>query len=252
MLIQRRIAYGIIGLLIPMLLQAQQEEFNISIADKTEETGLLKRGQWQLEGGYLFNAYREGPSSDIGQLFIRYGLTKHVEVRVMTEQGHGRDRYIEETVQSNYPLSAGIKIKLLKNHRVLPDMTLVGYLHLPFTAHNKMQSLYWSPIVFMAFQHRLSDKWSIDYNLGGQQEAYGTTWLGICNGSVHYKITNDLETFAEYFAQYEPGETPQHNLGAGLTYSISKSIATYLAGGHSIFDHDYKYFISVGAAVKFR
>jgi len=238
-------------LLYSDFLYGQEEEFNISIADKTEETGLLEKGQWQLEGGFLYNGYKKGAASEIEQFFIRYGLSKSIEVRVMTEEGNGRDRYIEETVQSTYPLSAGVKVKLLEDHAVLPDMTLVGYVHLPFTAHTKMQTLYWSPMIFMAFQHKLSDKWSIDYNAGAQQESYGTSWSGLFNGSVHYKFTKDLETFIEYFAQYEPLVLPQHNAGAGLTYSIGKHIALYLSGGHTIFYADYNYFLSAGAALKF-
>lgn len=234
-------------------LQAQQaSEFNISIADKTEETGLLEKGQWQVEGGFLLNRYRHGASSDIGQLFIRHSISDKLEVRLLTEEGRGRDRYISETVQSTYPLAIGSKLKILENHSFLPVMTLVGYINLPFTAHSKQQSHYWSPMIFMAFQHQLSDKWSIDYNAGAQQEGFGTTWAALLNGSVHYRVTEKLESFVEYYAQYEPAGPPQHNIGGGLSLEITTHIAVYLAGGSSVFaKKETNSFYTAGIAARF-
>jgi Putative MetA-pathway of phenol degradation len=227
-----------------------KEPFDISIADKTEEPALLKKNETQLEAAFLRNYYTYDPSSSIFQGMVRYGLSNSLEVRLITEQGPGRDRYITKTTQSTYPLAAGMKVKLLENHQWLPDMTLVTYIHIPFAARKKAERLYWSPLIFMAFQHKLSEKWSLDYNAGAQQTAYGNSWAAVLNASVHYKMTDPLEIFGEYFAQYEPLEDPQHNLGGGISYVVNSWLALFVSGGSTIFSADGNYYFSGGAAVK--
>lgn len=236
---------------LPVAADGQnQSEFNISVADKTEEPALLLQNEWQLETGFLHNSYDDAPASEIAQMFLRHSVSDKIELRMLIEDGKGRDRYISKTVQATYPLAIGAKIKIQENHPQLPDMTVVGYLQLPFTAHNKAQSGYWSPMIFMAFQHQLNDKWSLSYNAGGQQEAFGTSWSGIFNGALHYKITEKLEVFSEYFAQYEPHATPQHNIGGGATWKLSEHFAVYIAAGSSINAEQGNHFYTGGLAIK--
>jgi hypothetical protein len=225
-------------------------EMTADLPDETEETSLLQKGQWQGEFAYLYTHFSKAPNPSIGQALIRYGALSRWEFRLLVEEGYARDRYLEETVQSTYPLALSTKLALLKGHPVLPDITFVGYLKLPFTAHSREQSLYWSPIVSLAFQHKLGDKWKLDYNGGGQQEPFGKNWSAFANGSIHYKISERLETFAEYYGQYQ--NDAQHNAGIGIFYQINNYSGIYGVGGRSIASKPYNYFFSAGLAFRWR
>ena len=224
---------------------------NVDLPDETEETDLVGKGELQIETAFLFNSYKDSKKSFIGQGMIRYGLSHRLEVRMSVEDGKNRDRYINETVQSTYPLAASAKASIIKDINGLPDITLVGYIKLPFTSKTKEQTRYWSPLILAAFQNKLSEKWKLEYNWGIQQEAYSANWVWTGNVSLHYKIVKPLEVFTEYYAQYDKGSPPQHNVGGGLAYQINKALEVYVAGGSTVHYEESNYFMNGGLAVRF-
>ena len=226
------------------------DEMNVDLPDETEETDLVKKGQWQLETSVLYNTYKTDKASLIGQALLRYGVSQALELRLLVEDGRQRDTYITSTVQSTYPLAASAKVLLLKDKRGLPDIAFISYLKLPFTSRTKEQQNYWSPIFLLAFQNEWDNKWKLEYNVGAQQEAYSTSWAALGNIALHYKIIDPLEVSAEYYAQYQPGEAPQHNIGAGLAYEWSKHIEIYASAGTTIFYNEANHFINAGIAVR--
>lgn len=250
------------GFALPYTATAQHEqqappqkavltEMNVDMPDETVETDLVEPGQLQAEAAFLYNRFRQASHARIGQLLLRYGVSKRLELRALAEDGCQRDRYMEETVQSTYPLAIGAKLVLLKDHGpLLPDLTLVATLKLPFTSRSGEQAAYWSPIFLLAFQNKLGENWKLEYNAGLQQEAYSTDWLWLANASLHRKIAKPLEVFAEYYAQYAPGEAPQHNLGGGLAWQLSNHTEVYVSGGSTIDYAEHNHFFSGGIAFR--
>ncbi len=223
---------------------------NVDLPDETEETDLVKKGQWQFETAVLYNAYKKEKSSHIGQGMVRYGVSHNLELRLLVEDGKQRDTYLTSTVQSTYPLAASVKVLLLEDKKGLPDIALVSYLKLPFTSRTKAQQRYWSPIFLAAFQNKWGTKWKLEYNAGIQQEAYSTSWAWLGNASLHYKLAEPLELFAEYYAQYQSKESPQHNIGGGLAYEWGKYVEIYASAGSTVFYEEANHFISTGIAVR--
>lgn len=229
----------------------KKTEMNVDMPDETEETDLVDRGQVQLETAVLCNRFRDGKPSVIGQALLRYGLSDRVEVRALLEDGRRRDQYLTETVQSTYPLAVGTKIVLLKDKPVLPDITFVGYVKLPATSRSREQAAYWSPIALLAFQHQFAgDKIKLEYNAGVQQDAFDTDWQELVNASFHYKLTQRLEAFAEYYAQFNRGEEPQHNLGGGLALEIGNRVEVYVSGGSTLRYEAANQFVAGGIAFR--
>jgi hypothetical protein len=167
------------------------------------------------------------------------------------EDGREQEKYMKETVQSTYPLAIGAKVAIIKDVKGLPDLTLVGFLKLPFTSHNSSQKAYWSPSIIAAFQNKFGgDKLKLEYNIGAQQEAYGTDWAMLVNGSLHYKLMQRLELFTEYFAQYAPGKNPQHNVGGGFAYEIGNALEVYASAGRTIYTDKSNHYFDGGVAVR--
>ena len=231
--------------------KAEESEMNVDLPEQTEGTELVDRGRWQLGTGLLYNRYQQNPSSVIGRALLRYGLLKRLELRLLVEDGKERDTYIEETVQSIYPLAASAKISLLKDVKGLPDVTLIAYLKLPFTSHSSEQKAYWSPTFVAAFENKFSDKWKIVYNVGAKQNAYDTEWQALGNLALHYKLTQKLELAAEYYAAYQPGENPSHNVGGNISYQAGKNVVVYINGGSTIFYEEQNHFFETGFAFRF-
>src|SRR5690349_317474 len=100
------------------------KEMNIDMPDETQETDIVDKGQWQLEAAYLHNIYKSGDRSSIGQALIRYGVSKHLELRLLVENGRQLEQYIVNTVQSTYPYALSAKVVVLKDVQNLPDISL--------------------------------------------------------------------------------------------------------------------------------
>ena len=247
----------ILSLCIPLLIfcfsaTAQtHNEMHVDLPDETEETSVIDRGQWQIEAAGLFNGYADTTSSTIGQFMLRYGISRKIEMRLLVEDGRNRDHYTEETVQSTYPLAIGLKAAIFEGHGLVPDITIVSYLKLPFTSHSKEQVSYWSPILLAAFENRIGDKWTIGYNVGMQQEAFSSEWVVLTNASVHYKISEPVEVFTEYYAQFSAQQLPMHNAGMGIAWQPSENVELFVSAGSTL-DHDpSNYFMNGGLAYRF-
>lgn len=229
---------------------AASTEMNVDLPDETEEASLVDKGSMQLETALLLNRYHKDASSVIGQVLLRVGLSDRVELRALLEEGKNRDTYFDQTVQSTMPLGIGSKISLVKDHHWLPDMTFVGQLCLPVTSKSSQQREHWSPILLMAFENKLSPKWKLENNAGGQQEIFSTQWVWLANGSLHYHISDPLEVFVEYYAQYGVGKSGHNNVGGGLTYQLGDNIQVYLSAGSSVGYHEPNQFAAGGIAFR--
>ena len=243
-----------VHILFPIIVCAQKKpgkliEMNVDLPDETEETDLLDQKELQVETAVVYSAYKIHPSSVIGQVLLRYGLFKKLELRLLVEDGRSRNQYMTGTVQGTAPLSASIKVPLLKDHTFFPDISLVALVSLPLTAQTKQETGYWSPLLLLAFQHK-TGKWKLEYNAGVQQLAFSTNWAITANASLHYKLNRQLELFTEYFAQFQPGEIPQHNAGGGIAFQINNWAEIYCTAASSLGQESHNWFSSAGAAFK--
>lgn len=229
---------------------AASTEMKVDLPDETEAASLVDKGSVQLETALLLNRYHQESPSVIGQVLLRVGLSDRVELRALLEEGKNRDTYFDQTVQSTTPLGIGSKISLIKDHKWLPDMTFVGQLCLPVTSKSSRQHEHWSPILLMAFENKLSPKWELEYNAGGQQEIFSSQWVWLANGSLHYHVSEPLEVFLEYYAQYGVGKSGHNNIGGGLTYQLGNDVQVYLSAGSSVGYNEPNQFAAGGIAFR--
>lgn len=229
----------------------KKDEMYVDMPDESEETNVLKKREWQFEPSFIFNKYKDGQHSSISQLLVRYGAGRRVELRLLSEQGSHLHRYMEETVQSTYPLAIGPKILLMEGEKLKPSIAFVSYLNIPVTTHGKSKD-HLTPLFLAAFQNEFSEKFKIEYNGGIQQGAFSQEWSELVNASVHYKLLDPLEVFFEFFAQYQHHTSPQNNVGGGLAYQFAKNLELYVAGGTTVRQSEYNRFIAGGLAVRIK
>lgn len=201
--------------------------------DQTEGTHAVNAGNLQIETGAFYTHFDTGEYSFTGRMQIRYGLHDHAELQLLVEDGRQRDRFIDETGQSIYPLALGTRINFLEDHPVLPNITFVGYLKLPFTNRSAEQKVYWSPTAIAAFSKEFGrqKQFEIEWNAGIKQEAYSKdiAWLG--SAALEYFLTKHFYFFGEYFAEYQKGESPNNNIDGGAAWLITDNFQIDIAAG---------------------
>lgn len=213
-----------------------RDTINADRPDQTESPHTVPKGCFQLEAGFFVNPFDSsgGRTPLIGMGVLRYGLLKHLELRLMAEDGRERDRYLEATTQGVFPLAAGAKVLLLERERgIVPQIALLGWMKLPFTSRSDEQRSYWSPQLMLAFENKVGELLEIEYNAGAKQEAYGHHWQGMGSVSVHATITDKFKIFAEYFAQYQPDKDPMQNIDFGLIWLVMPGLQLDASAGRS-------------------
>jgi hypothetical protein len=229
----------------PCYLYAQSE-IETDRPDQAENTHVISPKEIQFETGFMLNRL-EHQNEYIGSGLLRYGLKGNAELRLLIEDGKGRDTYIEETAQANYPLALSGKLALLKDQKLLPDITLIGYVKLPFTSHTSQQAKYWSPACIFAFQNKASEKFEINYSAGIKWDSFDPQHVYTGNVSLQFKIFQKVQFFTEYFGQYQKGDRPSHNTDAGILVLLTDNMQLDFSAGASIFSAQHPdHFLSVG------
>lgn len=243
-----------IWLFVPLLFITtrvmSQEQLQSDIGDQNAQ--VLNKGETQVEAAAVYNRFDDkSPYTLVGELFLRYGLTKGIELRALIEEGRRRDKFMEETMQGFYPLCIGAKVSLVKDKDFLPDVALSGYLNLPFTAHTGEQSIHWSPAVIAIFEKELKNKkWDFLANAGFQQNSFNRDIQWQATARVKYQGLKDMDITLEYFDNYQAGENPQHCIDLGYTYTVNNNFEINTCAGTTIFSKDVNEFVSLGFSVR--
>ena len=108
-----------------------QDRISSDLSDQTESADFVGAGRVQPEASSHYNVYRSGGYSLLGLGLIRCGLYSGGELRLLVEEGFERDRYMNETVQSNFPLSLSGKFRIIKETSGRPSVAVSAYLSLP-------------------------------------------------------------------------------------------------------------------------
>lgn len=143
--------------------------------DATESPFTVGKGNFQIESGALFIDNSENGTQNIETVYntalLRYGLSSNFELRL------GWDYLNVNTKRNNQelfnatgfnPLLVGAKIEITDENGWIPQIGLLGHLRLPFTAINEFKPENTGMEFFFSFDHTLSNKAGIAYNLGAR------------------------------------------------------------------------------------
>jgi hypothetical protein len=234
-------------LLFALLMgRARAQKINTDRPDQSDGASVVKENTIQLESSLYYTVVEKNKHAFISSSLLRYGLVKNFELRLLAEQGHHRNLFMDETAQSQYPLAIGAKLGLVEQTDVRPAVSLVGYLQLPFT--NGTQPAQWSPAVLLVVEK----KWSpltLTVNAGPKQEAFHPDWEFQATTDLKCEVSKKWQVFGEYFAQYGHA-LPFHNVDAGFLYQLNKHWMVYGSAGSSIKHHPSNYFFNTGFAVQ--
>jgi len=223
---------------------AQEKPIETDRPDQSDGASIVEKNKFQFETSFYFNHFKAESPAYVSSSLLRYGIFKNIEFRVLVEQGVNRDVFISETTQGQYPLAISSKISLIKDAARFPDISLVGYLQLPFT--NAPEKSQWSPAFFLIVEK----EWkfiTLTLNGGPKEQAFEHEWVFQASGDVRCKVTPRCNLFGEYFAEYGHDQ-PMHNVDAGVVYYINPHFSVQLSAGSTIFYTASNFFVNTGFA----
>lgn len=216
-------------LLLSGSIYAQQEIISTDRPDQSEGVYTMQKGILQVETGLTNHS-----KSLVSNTALRYGVGKSTEIRLSSDIQHYGKTSIE-----NIGISA--KQRIYTSNSGLPSITAVGYIN-----HTPNEDKKWSTDFTMAFEHSISEKFSLDWNIGVNQRFKGFIYTSILN----YSPMETLNIFAEYFLNFGNIQA-NHNLDFGVMYAINPNFQIDIALGQSIFSNDRNPFAVVGLSYRF-
>ena len=95
---------------------------------------------------------------------------------------------------------------------------------------------YVSPVFRLMLQKNISKNFSIGANAGYGWNVYDyfTDKYGSYSLSLNASLGKKLGAFAESFSYFQYRRTPDHRIGAGLTYRFARNVLTVVQGGFGL------------------
>ncbi len=232
-------------LLLPAAASYGQGPINTDRPDQSTGVYTLAKNAFQLETGLLYGGVS---ASDylLHNTMLRYGLFKKTEVRVSLDYGR------QFGATGILPVNLSVKQALVAQNGVLPAITAIADLSLPFLASDPFRPANLPAGLTLAFENELSDHFSLTYNVGAfaDGERDRPNWLVTTN--IGYAPVAQVALFLEYFATYAGGVPPDHNADAGILWLLKDNLQLDLAAGTSLFRTAMENrYITVGFSYRF-
>jgi hypothetical protein len=226
---------------------AQADDIGALVTDRpdaTESPNLVRKGFLQIETGgfYTDNGDDNFRTKEItyNTTLLRYGLLENFELRIgldyLSTEFESNGQQIGDRLNGTSPLLLGAKIGIAEENGWLPKMAILGHLSMPFTAGSDYKPENTGMDFRFAFDHTLSDRSGIAYNLGARLDADNPELAYIYSLSYGYDLTSKIGMYAELYGDFPEDSSANHFWDAGFTYLANDDLQFDLTFGSGITD----------------
>lgn len=216
--------------------------------DQTESPSPMPKGFIQIETGAFFESFKDNAlkTEDFtyNSMLLRYGLLDNLELRLGYDYTNSKTKFNgQETASINSfsPLLLGFKVGIAKENGALPEIGFLGHLNLPFSVKKEFRPQYTGVDFRFSFEHTLSEKSSLAYNLGAAWENDSPQAAYLYTLAYGYSITNKTGVYIELYGDFPERDKANHLWNTGLTYLVSNnfqldaSVGTSITKGQDLF-----------------
>ena len=226
-------------------LSQTNEPIQADRPDQTETPAIVPKGMFQIETG--FSLQKNDPFSKTNTLpsiLWKYGVNANFELRLITE--FVSEKKDDMTVSGVTPVLIGCKIKLCEEKGIIPKASFIGHISLPNMASTKFKADTVAPEFRFVFQHTLSEKFTLSYNLGSEWDGFSAEPTFIYTLTTGYAITSKLGSYVEVFGFAPQNDKVNHNFDCGITYLINPNFMLDLSSGFGITDNAPDHYFAFG------
>jgi hypothetical protein len=217
--------------------------------DQTESSSTIPKKSLQLETGFLLGSSKNNLLTEqqilAQSILSRFGLTKGVELRLVTQYESVKKKQTQETNSGFSDLEVGAKVQLFKKETSLTEIAFLSHLVLP-TGPKQLTNDKIGTINKLSISHQLTESVGMGYNVG-------YNYFGFGNGDFTYSLafgiglSNTMGIYLEPYGAVIDFETHEASFDAGVTYLPQDNLQFDLSYGIGL-NHTMNY-ISVGCSV---
>ena len=243
---QRKILFAAIMLISSYGLTAQNV-INTDRPDQSDGTHIVEKNLIQLETGLQFSKFDEVTNGFDNVTLIRFGVTRHFEVRLLNQYSVVND---SNRTAGFRPLTISFKNQLCEQKGLLPKITLVSYFHLPVTLSSAFKGDHLGYTFTLAGRHDLTPNMKVYSNLGINRDQESTDINYLATLEVNYNLTDRFSSFVEYFGNYAANTNSSNGMDIGCIYAFKNNFAVDLAVGSPTMKLTSNKFISFGLSAR--
>ena len=192
--------------------------------DQTESSSTVPKGAFQVETGILLG-YDEGGSFSIRQLLLpttlfRYGLTKGIELRVLSQ--FESIQMVNREFKGISDLEIGTKIQILKKENVNTEIAFLTQLLIP-TGSLALTNNTFGTTNKLSLSHALNENLGFGYNVG-------YNYFGAGRGDLTYSmalgvgVNDKVSVYVEPYGELSNLNDFVLNADAGFTYLLKENL----------------------------
>ncbi len=246
----------LIALLLPAVVLAQDDDPLVSDRpDFTESASTVAPGRLQFEGGFTHLAAGESHVTTLGEILVRFGLSKNTEGRLTL----GSFAWIKDPPFKNSDgltdSALGAKHRFFKNDGIVPETALLASVTLP-TGSDGTTFEEVLPVLTGALGWDLSSVFSLGVNVGwshvyipNDRDRYHSWWGSLALGA---SLGSRFGAFAEVygFNREEKGGDATVYVDLGLTYLINPNFQLDARVGEGFNGHDEDWLYGFGVVYR--
>jgi len=217
-------------------MEAQEEnsvpELITDRPDMTESPNSVPNKSIQIETGIFYESFEENNFKEVtygyNTTLIRYGLFENFELRLgvnFEEEHFSLNTQELNNIKSGFsPLLAGMKVEIVDENGILPQIGLLGHVYLPFIASKDFRTETTGVDFRFSFAHTISEKSSLAYNFGAEWIDDTTNASYIYTLVYGYNLTDKISLYAEVYGNFPESNNANHLWDAGITYLVKNNI----------------------------
>lgn len=246
-----RIIFTTSFVLMTLFLKAQNEIDPIVLdrPDLTESPYLVPKNYFQMESGILFkNDKSNAQLMKLPTALWKYGLTNNFELRLITDF----DGSIKNKGFGLSPIWIGFKAPLVEENGMVPKISIISHLQIPTLASSFYKAKYIAPQFRFVFQHTITDKVSLSYNLGMEWDGFLPQQTYIYTLTTGIALTKKIGMYLELYGDFQQKDVQgNYHADGGFTYLINNNSMFDISSGFKYLGVNKDYFLSCGYSFRF-
>lgn len=238
-----------VSLFFSSIITAQEKPVaNPDRPNQTDATYTIEKGYLQWENGIFLQHNEESKTYGIANVLFRLGVLKNFEIRLSGLLVNEKEKTIPANtgVQSS---ELGFKVKLLKQNKILPAVSLSSSATLPFFMSKPFKTGLVQNTTKVLFSNDIDKTTQLGYNTGVITIKHAVpVWFYTISFSK--QLNNELGSFIESYSFFQSATKPDFNFDGGFSYSFSDLFVADIAAGFSA-SRPQSYFITIGITYLF-
>jgi hypothetical protein len=225
--------------------------------DQTESSSVVPFKTLQIESGFIFendnSSLLKQKLLNVNTTLFRYGLLERLELRLglafLSKQTEISTDAIKK-VNGFSSLYAGFKIFVVEENGIVPEISFLGGLVLPFTAKEEFKTTNSAPTMRFAFSHTLNERISLGYNLGAEWSGENAVPNYYYSVALGISVSDKTGVFIESYGTVPEVGISNHLADAGFTFLVRPNLQFDVSAGIGLNKTANDYFVGCGLSYR--